>query len=78
MVRAQRDFRDLDTAFQSVRRSLMNLQYRNPPIDPLEVSFDELTAALQETGTVPQGVDPMRYAAMVLWYARDPQQAKEV
>lgn len=77
-VMAKWDFETLDDAFQAVRRSLNALKYREQPIDPLGVDFNQLSEILAETGTIPAGVDPHRYAAMVVWYAKNPEEARSL
>jgi hypothetical protein len=73
-----KNFQTLDDAFQAVRRSLNALHYTNPDFNVAEADIPELAEALTETGTVPVGVDPWRYATMVMWYSKHPEDRKLV
>lgn len=54
--------------FQNIQSALMALRYTHPDLDPAQCDFATLVGALQESGKVPAGVNPERFAAMVTWF----------
>ena len=68
---AVRNFETQDAAFAAVRSALMALKYMRPDVDPEQMPFDQLASTLVEMGKVPQGVEPQRFAAMLLFYIRN-------
>jgi hypothetical protein len=56
--------------YNFVDSALMALKYLHPEIDPLTADIDELAGALGETGKIPPGIDPLRFAAMVIFKAK--------
>lgn len=65
------NFETQQSAFGAVRSALMAMKYLHPEVNPAEVPFEQLSGILAETGKVPQGVDPQRFAAMVLFYIKN-------
>lgn len=70
----KRAFHDRQQAFQAVQTALMALKYIHPEMDPVNADFSELAAALSETGKIPAGVDPERFAAMVIFFIKNQHQ----
>ena len=68
---AQKNFATQQEAFAAVQSALMALRYIHPEIDPQTADMSELASALAETGKIPAGVDPERFAAMVLFYVKN-------
>jgi hypothetical protein len=64
--------------FKAVQRAIMALKYLRPDIDPLTADIGELASALTETGKIPPGVDPLRFAGMVIFYAKNHENVNEI
>lgn len=70
-----RSSESLVDAFNAVETALTALKYLRPDIGPLTSEFIDLASALTETGKVPPGMDPLRFAAQVVFYVRNAGQA---
>lgn len=64
-------FADFQSAIGNVQQALLALKYERPDMNPLTADFTELAQALSETGRIPPGVTPERYAAMVIFYLKN-------
>ncbi len=69
--RATSNFLSMGAATAAVERALMALKYLKPEVDPLGCDIAQLAADLAETGKVPAGVNPERFAAMAVWHLRN-------
>lgn len=61
---------NMQQLYNFVDSALMALKYLHPEIDPMNCDINDLAGALGETGKIPPGIDPLRFAAMVIFKAK--------
>lgn len=59
--------RNMQELYRLVDSALMALKYLHPEINPLTSDINDLAAALKDTGKVPPDINPLRFAAMVIF-----------